>query len=241
MRSPPRASPSRSAGSSLPCRCPTPGGEVEGTLDDDSVLRADELLVAVGRRPATSDIGAETVGLTPGEPIAVDRQLRAKGVDGSWLYAVGDCNGVALLTHMGKYQARIAADVILGREASDLADQGVVPRVTFTDPQVAAVGLTAAEADEQGIRTRVVTFATGDVAGASTSGKGVDGTSQLVVDEDRRVIVGATFTGPGVAELLHAATIAIAGEVTLEQLWHAVPPFPTLSEVWLRLLEEYGL
>ena len=67
------------------------------------------------------------------------------------------------------------------------------------------------------------------------------GTSQLVVDEQRRTILGATFTGPGLQELLHSATVAIAGEVTLDQLWHAVPSFPTVSEVWLRLLEEYGL
>jgi len=71
--------------------------------------------------------------------------------------------------------------------------------------------------------------------------KDFNGTSRLVVDEDRHVIVGATFTGPGTADLLHSATVAIAGEVTLDRLWHAVPSFPTVSEVWLRLLESYGL
>jgi dihydrolipoamide dehydrogenase len=142
---------------------------------------------------------------------------------------------------MGKYQARIAADVILGKPVRDLASRDVVPRVTFTDPQVCAVGLTEEQARSRGESVRAVTYPTGDVAGAYTLGNGVRGTSKLVVDEARRVLLGATFTGPGVAELLHSATVAIAGEVPLERLWHAVPSFPTLSEVWLRLLEAYGL
>ncbi len=154
---------------------------------------------------------------------------------------MGDCNGRALLTHMGKYQARIAADVILGKDATDQASADRIPRVTFTDPQVCAVGLTEAQARERGLDVRVVTHPTGGVAGATVQGKGTIGTSQLVVDETRRIIVGATFTGPGVQELLHSATVAVAGEVTLDRLWHAVPSFPTVSEVWLRLLETYGL
>jgi dihydrolipoamide dehydrogenase len=146
-----------------------------------------------------------------------------------------------MLTHMGKYQARIAADVILGKDAASVADHGIIPRVTFTDPQVCAVGLTESEAREQGIDVRTVRYATGGVAGATVLGDEFPGTSQLVVDTARHVIVGATFVGPGVQELLHSATIAIAGEVTLDRLWHAVPSFPTVSEVWLRLLEAYGL
>jgi dihydrolipoamide dehydrogenase len=86
-----------------------------------------------------------------------------------------------------------------------------------------------------------VSHGTGAVAGASVRGKDITGTCQMVVDDARRVIVGATFTGPGVGEMLHSATIAIVGEVPLETLWHAVPSFPTVSEVWLRLLEAYGL
>jgi pyruvate/2-oxoglutarate dehydrogenase complex dihydrolipoamide dehydrogenase (E3) component len=181
------------------------------------------------------------VGLPPGRYVEVDDQLRAVGVGGEWLYAVGDCNGRALLTHMGKYQARIAGDVILGKPARDLASGDAVPRVTFTDPQVCAVGLTEAQARERYADVRVVSVGTGEVAGAYTAGDGISGTSQLVVDEQRRVVVGATFTGPGVAELLHSATIAVAGEVPMDRLWHAVPSFPTISEVWLRLLETYGL
>jgi pyruvate/2-oxoglutarate dehydrogenase complex dihydrolipoamide dehydrogenase (E3) component len=216
----------------------------DGTTRD---LVGDELLVAVGRRPATADLGLEALGLAPGRYVEVDDTLRATGVDGGWLYAVGDCNGRALLTHMGKYQARIAADVILGRTTADgsaprdLSSATAVPRVTFTDPQVAAVGLTTEHAQAAGLRVRTVTYPTGAVAGAYVSGSGIPGTSCLVVDEDRRIVVGATFVGAGVADLLHAATVAIVGEVPVDRLWHAVPSFPTVSEVWLRLLETYGL
>jgi pyruvate/2-oxoglutarate dehydrogenase complex dihydrolipoamide dehydrogenase (E3) component len=214
---------------------------VVATLADGREIEADEILVAVGRRPATGSLGLETVGLEPGRYVDVDDQLRSVGVPGGWLYAVGDCNGRALLTHMGKYQARLAGDVIAGRDVHDVADHDMVPRVTFTDPQVCAVGLTEGQARERGIHVRTVEYGTGDVAGATTSGNGIKGTSKLVIDEDRHVIVGATFTGPGVQELLHSATVAIVGEVPLERLWHAVPSFPTVSEVWLRLLEAYGL
>jgi dihydrolipoamide dehydrogenase len=215
--------------------CRREGETVTGTLEDGREISAEEILVAVGRRPATADLGLETVGLEPGKYIPVDDHLRTTH---DWLYAVGDCNGRALLTHMGKYQARLAGDVILGKDVRATAP---VPRVTFTDPQVCAVGPTEAQARAAGIDVRVVTYPTGNVSGASTLGRGVKGTSQLVVDEARRVVVGATFTGPGVAELLHSATIAIVGEVPLDTLWHAVPSFPTVSEVWLRLLEAYGL
>ncbi len=201
----------------------------------------DELLVAAGRRVMTDQLGLDTVGVEAGRFVQVDDRMRAAAIDGGWLYAVGDCNGLAALTHMGKYQARIAADVILGRDIRDLASRDVVPRVTFTDPQVCAVGLTEAAARERGLPVSTMTYDTGGVAGAYTLGNGIAGTSQLVIDDERRVIVGATFTGPGIQELLHAATIAIAGEVSVDTLWHAVPSFPTISEVWLRLLEQYGL
>ncbi len=216
-------------------------GPVTAMLADGTEVVADEILVAAGRRPATGDLGLDEVGLEPGRYVDVDDQLRAIGVPDGWLYAVGDCNGRALLTHMGKYQARIAADVILGKDVASVADHGIVPRVTFTDPQVCAVGLTEAEARQSGVDVRTVRYATGGVAGAAVLGDEFPGTSQLVVDAARNVIVGATFVGPGVQELLHSATVAIAGEVRLDRLWHAVPSFPTVSEVWLRLLEAYGL
>jgi pyruvate/2-oxoglutarate dehydrogenase complex dihydrolipoamide dehydrogenase (E3) component len=220
---------------------PAGAAPLRATLEDGTVIEADEILVAVGRRPATDDLGLDAVGLEPGKPIEVDDRLQAKGVAGDWLYAVGDCNGLSLLTHMGKYQARIAGDVILGKDARDRASRDIVPRVTFTDPQVCAVGLTAARARDRGLNVKVVDHPTGGVAGGIVTAKDFKGTSRLVVDEDRHVIVGATFTGPGTADLLHSATVAIAGEVTLDRLWHAVPSFPTVSEIWLRLLESYGL
>jgi pyruvate/2-oxoglutarate dehydrogenase complex dihydrolipoamide dehydrogenase (E3) component len=220
---------------------PAPAAPLRATLGDATAVEADELLVAVGRRPNTAGVGLETVGLEPGRAVDVDERLRAAGVPGAWLYAVGDCNGLSLLTHMGKYQARIAGDVILGKDSVDRASRDIVPRVTFTDPQVCAVGLTLAQAVERGLNVRAVDHPTGAVAGAAVAGRDFPGTSRLVVDETRRVLVGATFTGPGTADLLHTATVAIAGQVPLDRLWHAVPSFPTVSEVWLRLLEAYGL
>src|SRR5215510_12258365 len=213
-------------------------GPVAARTADGREFTGDEILVAVGRRPATDGLGLEHVGLEPGQPVRVDRALRAAGVPGGWLYAIGDCNGLAPLTHMGKYHGRIAAAAILGQ---DVTASDVVPRVTFTDPQVCAVGRTAAEARAAGLQVTVVSTPTGEVPGAYTQGKGVRGTSQLVIDDQRRTVVGATFTGPGLAELLHSATVAICGEMTVDRLWHAVPSFPTVSEVWLHLLEAYGL
>jgi pyruvate/2-oxoglutarate dehydrogenase complex dihydrolipoamide dehydrogenase (E3) component len=210
-------------------------------LADGREFAGDEILVAAGRRPATADLGLETAGLEPGRPVRVDRALRAVGIPGGWLYAIGDCNGLAPLTHMGKYHGRIAAAAILGQDVADAASDEVVPRVTFTDPQVCAVGRTSAEARAAGLQVTVVSTPTGGVPGAYTQGNGIRGTSQLVIDDQRRTIVGATFTGPGLAELLHSATVAICGGVTVDRLWHAVPSFPTVSEVWLHLLEAYGL
>ncbi|WP_395244129.1 dihydrolipoyl dehydrogenase family protein [Agromyces sp. MMS24-K17] len=215
-----------------------------------ALVHADEVLVATGRVPRTVGIGLETIGLDPGSWLETDDTLRVPGFD--WLYAVGDVNHRALLTHQGKYQARAAGDVIAaranGQRVSDApwgahvatADHRAVPQVTFTDPEVASVGLTAAAAAAAGLRTRVVDYEIGWVAGASLHAEGYQGRARMVVDEGRSVVVGATFVGPDVAELVQAATIAIVGEVPLDRLWHAVPAYPTISEVWLRLLEAYG-
>ena len=214
-------------------------GAVAITLDDGATIEADEILAAFGRRPGTDSIGLETIGLPAGDSLAVGENLRVEGLD--WLYAVGDVNGRALLTHMGKYQGRIAADTILGRDAHLRSDGGRSPRVIFTDPQVGAVGFTLAAAREARLPVRHVDVETGGNAGGSFIGHGAAGTSRLVVDEERRIVVGATITGAEVAEALHAATIAVVAEVPLDDLWHAVPSFPTRSELWLRLLEAYGL
>src|SRR5262249_7483800 len=190
-----------------------------------STLEAGEVLAAFGRRHPTEDGGLETVGLQPGGPLHVDESLRVPGFD--WLYAIGDVNGRALLTHMGKYQARLAADAILGHEVAIRSDGRLSPRVIFTDPQVGAVGHTYASALEAGRRVRAVDVKTSGNAGGSFVGRGAVGTSRLVIDEDRRVVAGATITGSEIQEVLHAATIAVVGEVSIDDLWHAVPSFPT--------------
>jgi pyruvate/2-oxoglutarate dehydrogenase complex dihydrolipoamide dehydrogenase (E3) component len=233
---------------------PTPGGPVRVALDDGSEIEADEVLVATGRRPATADIGLDSVGLEPGGWLEVDDSglVTGAGVDG-WLYAVGDVTHEVLLTHVGKYQARACGDAIVARARGTLdgtpepwgpyaatARHRAVPQVVYTRPEVAAVGLTEAAARDAGLDVKVVTRAI-DVAGANLHADDYEGTAQIVVDESRRLIVGATFVGPEVGEMLHAATIAVVGEVPLDRLWHAVPSFPAVSEIWLRLLEDYGL
>ncbi len=219
-------------------------------LDDGSEVVADELLVATGRTPRTDDLGLETIDLEPGSWIDVDDTMRVAGFD--WLYAAGDVNHRALLTHQGKYQARAAGDVIVARATSSTvsngawgthaatADREAVPQVTFTDPEVASVGLTAATAEKAGYEIRVVDYELGYVAGASLHADGYSGKARMIVDEKRGVVIGVTFVGQDVSELLHAATIAIVGEVPISRLWHAVPAYPTMNEIWLRLLETYG-
>ncbi len=206
-------------------------------LDDGDAIDAAELLVAVGRKPRTRQIGLETVGAEPGESgfLEVDARMRVGGRE--WLLAVGDVNGRALFTHMGKYQAWVAAENALGRPVEARAEAIGSPRVTFTDPQVAAVGKTLDQAKQAGIDARAVDVPTDGTAGASFQGKGTGGTSRLVVDESRQVVVGATFTGFETADFLHAASIAIVGEVPLPRLRHAVAAYPSRSEIWLKLLE----
>jgi len=210
-------------------------------LDDGSLVEAAELLVAVGRKPRTAEIGLESVEVEPGEDGFLDVDDRMRVADRQWLYAIGDVNGRALFTHMGKYQAWIAAENVLGRGVEAIAEGIGSPRVTFTDPQVAAAGKTLDQAREAGIDAVAVDVPTDGTAGASFQGKDTGGTSRIVVDQARQVIVGATFTGFETADFLHAATIAIVGEVPLPQLRHAVAAYPSRSEVWLKLLEAYGL
>ncbi len=216
----------------------SPAGGATFELTDGRELAADELLVAVGRRPNTGDLGLETLGLQAGKPVEVQDSMRA--LEHEWLYAIGDVNGRVLLTHMGKYQARVAAAHILGQPTPLLSDGLRSPRVIFAEPQVAAVGHTLASALEAGLNARAVDVPTSGNAGGSFVGHDAPGTCRIVVDEDRQTIAGATFTGVEVAESLQAATIAVVGEVPLQRIWHAVPCFPTRSEVWLNLLEAVG-
>lgn len=214
---------------------------------------ADQVLVAAGRSPRTADLGLETVGLAPGSWLEVDDALCVTAVEGRWLYAAGDVNHRSLLTHMGKYQARVCGDTIAaraaGRPTADqpwsryraTADHVCVPQVIFTEPEVGAVGLTAEVAEARGYPVRAVDFELGDLQGARLHADGYRGHARMVVDEERRILLGMTLVGAGVGEMIHAATIAVAGEVPLDRLWHAVASYPTMSEIWLRLLEAYGL
>lgn len=237
-------------------------GTLTVTLGDGKTLTAERLLVAAGRHPALANVGLENVGVEA----LNDKPLRlatdstglvegaaSDGTSGLWLYAAGDAAGKALLTHQGKYEARATGDAIVARAAGKMhgapqpwspvvqtANEHAIPTVVFTDPEVASVGPSLDQALYRGINATSVELPI-NVSGAQLHSRDYKGWAQLVVDEDRKVILGATFAGPGVAELLHAATIAIVGEVPLDRLWHAVPSFPTLSEVWLRLLEKYGL
>jgi pyruvate/2-oxoglutarate dehydrogenase complex dihydrolipoamide dehydrogenase (E3) component len=215
----------------------------------DGELRGDQVLVAAGRRARTTGIGVETVGLEPGRYLEVDDTLQVHGLP--WLYGVGDVNGRRQLTHMGKYQARQAGAAIVARARGEevstadwspfvaTADARATPSVVFTDPQVASVGLTSTQAADSGRPHRVVEYEIGNVAGASLFADGYSGTAVAVVDTEREVLLGMTFVGPGVGEMLQAATIAVVGEVPISRLWHAVPAYPTINEVWLRLLETY--
>lgn len=232
------------------------GADVVIELDDGTSIAADEVLVATGRIPRTAGLGLERVTLNDdgtlhdGEWLDVDDTMRVRGSD--WLYAVGDVNHRVLLTHQGKYQARVAGDVIAARANGLVIDDGAwgrhaatadheaVPQVTFSEPEVASVGLTEAAAREAGYdNIRAVDYNLGWVAGASLHAEKYRGRARMVVDENRGVVIGAAFVGQDVAELLHAATVAIVGEVPISRLWHAVPAYPTMNEVWLRLLEAY--
>ncbi|PSM42929.1 pyridine nucleotide-disulfide oxidoreductase [Streptomyces dioscori] len=228
----------------------TDGGELRVTLSNGARLAADEILFAIGRAPRSEDIGLAAVGLAAGDWLTTDDSLTVTAVPGNWLYAVGDVNHRALYTHQGKYQARIAGAVIAARARGEgldtsrwgphrsTADTEAVPGVVFTDPEVASVGLTVREAERTGLAIDVIDQEIGELAGALQYRPDYRGTARLVIDRDRRTVVGATFVGPGVAELLYSATVAITGEVPVDRLWHAVPAFPTISEVWLRLLEK---
>ena len=213
-------------------------------------------------------VGLPESALGRGGALVVDDSLQVTGVPGGWLYACGDVTGRAPTTHQGKYQARIVGDVVAARygtEAGDrsptsgdpepavgqegkpwsryaaTADQAARVQVVFTQPQVSWVGPTEHEARSAGIPVEAVSYDLSWVSGASVETPGYTGRAQVLIDTQRRILVGATFVGPDAGEMLHAATIAVVGEVPLDRLWHAVPAYPTVSEVWLRFLESYGL
>jgi dihydrolipoamide dehydrogenase len=230
-------------------------GRVTVTLEGGDVLEAKEILVGTGRRPRTRDLGLPTVGLEDGSWLPVDDTLLVDAPTNegdAWLYAVGDVNHRALLTHEGKYQGRAAGRVIASRANGDqlqtapwgrhvaTADRRSVPQVTFTDPEVASVGLTEAAARKAGLPVRTVEYDLAGVSGATVFADDYTGRAKLVIDDERDVVLGATFVGADIGELLHSATVAVVGEVPIQRLWHAVPSYPTFSEIWVRLLETDG-
>ncbi|TKV56920.1 NAD(P)/FAD-dependent oxidoreductase [Nakamurella flava] len=229
------------------------GGPVTVSITGGRQVEVDEILVAAGRTPATRDLGLDSVGLDVSGSkgyVTTDDQLTVEGVGGDWLYAVGDVTGRALLTHMGKYQGRIAGAVIAARADGrplddgpfsrhrDVADDGRVPQVTFTSPEVGSVGPSEEQARKAGHDVEVVEHDIAAVAGASLLRDGYVGRAKLVIDRSTDTLLGATFVGTDIAELVQSATVAVVGGVTLEQLWHAVPSYPTVSEIWLKLLED---
>ncbi|MFH9970178.1 dihydrolipoyl dehydrogenase family protein [Streptomyces mirabilis] len=227
------------------------GGEVTVWLDDGSTLVCDELVLATGRTPNTQDLGRPSVGCPPDGFLEVDDEQTVRAVSGLWLYAVGDVCGRALLTHMGKYQARVAGEVIAaratGHPAAGAQSNARVaadghrgnPQVTFTDPEVGSAGMTEWRARQAGLDVATVEYDMAALAGTYVMRDDYLGRAKLVIDRVNDTVVGATFVGSGVADLVHSATMAIVARVPLSVLWHVVPSYPTASEVWLRLLETY--
>jgi len=215
------------------------GDGVAVSLSDGATVEAEEILVAVGRTPHTVELGLDSVGVETGKGgfLETDDRLQVGGRE--WLYAIGDVNGRALFTHVGKYQAWVVAENLCGRPVEAVAEGIGSPRVTFTDPQVAAVGKTLDQARDAGLDALAIDVPTDGSAGASFQGKETGGTSRIVVDQGKGTIVGATFTGFETADFLQAATVAIVAEVPLSRLRHAIAPYPARSEIWLRLLEKY--
>lgn len=209
------------------------GGKVTLTTSAGD-LEADEVLLAIGRTPRLDDVGLSSVGL--------DADDVTGGRLPEWLHAVGDASGGPPLTHWGKHQARVVGARIAATAAGTVAwepdREAPVPQVVFTEPEVASVGLTEAEARAAGHDVVVSRVPTSAAAGTGLLRDHVAGQAQLVVDARSRLLLGATVVGPEVAELLHAATVAITGGVPVHVLRHAVASYPTASELWLRLLEE---
>ncbi|EXJ66127.1 uncharacterized protein A1O5_10742 [Cladophialophora psammophila CBS 110553] len=225
-------------------------GKISAKLISGRVVTGSTILIATGRKPRTEGIGLESIGLT--SATAVDQSLCVSSVGGNWLYAIGDANSRAPLTHMGEYQGRIAAAAILARAAgvgvqapqpwSDFAatsDQVAISQVVVTDPNIATVGLTLAEASKRGIKAVEVALPFNFPGAWVYAEFDYDGWAQWVVDSERNVLVGATFVGREVGDLLHASTVAIVGQVPLDRLKHAVASFPTRSEIYGMLLEKW--
>jgi pyruvate/2-oxoglutarate dehydrogenase complex dihydrolipoamide dehydrogenase (E3) component len=227
------------------------------TFGDGQVQAFDEIVVATGRRPNTAELGLENVGVATNADGYIDVDDHMSVPATPWLYAIADIAGRAALTHMGRYHARVAMETIVASmrgatvtpaalpaphldRSTNVVDHDRVPQVIFTDPEIATVGLTEALARERGLIVRTSEVDLSTVTGAGLLREHYVGRAKLVIDRREDVLVGATFVGTSVSELVHAATVAVIGRVPIDSLWHAVPSFPTISEVWTDLLEASG-
>jgi len=200
-------------------------GGVAVEISDGTIIAAERLLVATGRKTDLGPLGVEAVGIDPGDAIEVDGHLRA----GEAIWAVGDITGKGNFTHVAVYQGRIAAADILEQEHM-AADYSAVPRVTFTDPEVASVGMTEAQARAKGLQVKTGIAETAATARGHIHGPGAEhGVTKLVVDADRNVLVGASAMGPMAGETISTLTLAIRGAVPLSILSDLIYAYPTFT------------
>lgn len=226
--------------------------DIEVLLSNNKTITASHVLVGGGRRAATDGLGLEQLGISTTSRLAVSENMSVEMEDGDWLYAIGDVNGRNMMTHMGVYQARAAANTIIARaknesivqqpfsDFSATADHDITPQITFTDPNIASVGLTEAEARNRGLKVRAVET-TFTFPGAFVHAEfNYDGWAKWVINEDNQLLLGATFVGREAGDYLHASTVAIVGKVPVPKLWHAVAAFPSMSEIYTALLGASG-
>jgi len=218
-------------------------------LDDHTTLATDVIVVGAGRRPRVGDLGLETVGVeveveggggSGGHGVAVDEHCRVADAGAEGLWAVGDVTGVALFTHVAKYQARVVADTICGRPRR--ASYQGIPRVVFCDPEIAAVGLTHAQAVAQGHDAVTATIGLAEaIARPWTYERDPRGELGLVADRRRQVLLGAWAVAPMAGEWIHQAAIAVRAHIPIDTLLDGVAQFPTYSEAYLAALEQLEL
>ena len=214
------------------------GDERAVTLDDGTTVRGEQLIVAVGRRPRSADIGLETIGVPSGPHGGVPIDEHCRVTEGVW--AAGDCTGQMLFTHLAKYQARIALAWMRGQPRR--ADYRAIPRVIFTDPEVAGVGMTEAQAHEVGLDAAVARIdLPGSIARPYTYERDPRGELSVVMDRARRVLVGAWAVAPLASEWIHQAGLAIRAEIPFEVLLDTVAQFPSYSEAYLSALQALEL
>jgi dihydrolipoamide dehydrogenase len=208
-------------------------GQRSVRLEDGSQISGTELLVAVGRAPRVQDIGLESVGIEPNpRGIQVDERCRA----GEGVWAIGDATGVMPFTHVGMYQGRIACQDIAGRPVR--ADYSAIPRVVFSDPEIAAVGLTEQQASEQGIDVATARVELADaIARPWTYEKDPRGEIGVLADRKRRTLVGAWAVSPLAGEWIHYAALAIKTHTPIDVLRDTVAQFPTYTEAYLKAIE----